>query len=513
MATGDASRALAIVHASGGCLILRGRHGPEREGLLAALGDTARLATHADPAQLDGGVDMLASLALGRPVRRPSAAQRWTDRTVVVGGAERLPPPLSAWVARCLDSGTLPRLVLLDEGDSGLAPGLEDRADMIVALGGSAPPDVADASPIEQDALAEALCEAAHTFGIPSLRPPIAALRIARCAAMLRDEPVSADDAGFAARVSLAPRARHFPAPTEAPPETDATPPPDRSESASSDDLTERVIEAVRAALPEGLIEPRAAAAARSSGSVVARRGRPLHGRPGRVRAGRPEGATRLDVAATLLAAAPWQRLRGRGDGRLMIEGGDLRVRRPRPQARAVAIFAVDASGSAALARLAEVKGAVELLLGRSYVRRDEVALVAFRGEAAETLLPPTRSLARAKRELAALPGGGATPLAAGILAALDQAQRAGAAGRAPHLILLTDGGANVARDGTRARDAARADATEAARAVATAGIAATVVDATRRGDPELQALAAAMNGRYVALPRADGAMLAALAR
>jgi magnesium chelatase subunit D len=81
-------------------------------------------------------------------------------------------------------------------------------------------------------------------------------------------------------------------------------------------------------------------------------------------------------------------------------------------------IFVVDASGSAALHRLAEAKGAVELLLADCYVRRDRVAMLAFRGKGAELMLPPTRSLVRAKRSLAGLPGGGGTPLAAGMDAA-----------------------------------------------------------------------------------------------
>ena len=74
--------------------------------------------------------------------------------------------------------------------------------------------------------------------------------------------------------------------------------------------------------------------------------------------------------------------------------------------------------------RLAEVKGAIELLLVDCYVRRDSVALIAFRGKTAELVLPPTRSLARAKRVLAGLPGGGGTPIASGLEAALALADR-----------------------------------------------------------------------------------------
>ena len=104
----------------------------------------------------------------------------------------------------------------------------------------------------------------------------------------------------------------------------------------------------------------------------------------------------------------------------------------------------MDASGSSALHRLAEAKGAIELLLASCYVRRDRVALVAFRGQSAELLLPPTRSLVRAKRSLASLPGGGGTPLAAGIDVSLLLADAVQRRGGTPTIVLLTDGRANV---------------------------------------------------------------------
>ena len=109
----------------------------------------------------------------------------------------------------------------------------------------------------------------------------------------------------------------------------------------------------------------------------------------------------------------------------------DLRITRLQQRAATATLFVVDASGSSALHRLAEAKGAVELLLAECYVRRDQVGVIAFRGRGAEVLLPPTRSLVRAKRSLAALPGGGGTPLAAGLQAALGHG-RAGAPRAAP---------------------------------------------------------------------------------
>ena len=101
--------------------------------------------------------------------------------------------------------------------------------------------------------------------------------------------------------------------------------------------------------------------------------------------------------------------------------------------------------GSSALHRLAEAKGAVELLLADCYVRRDSVAVLAFRGRSAELLLPPTRSLVRAKRSLAELPGGGGTPLAAGIDAARELAFAVRRRGDTAVVVVLSDGRANLA--------------------------------------------------------------------
>ena len=101
----------------------------------------------------------------------------------------------------------------------------------------------------------------------------------------------------------------------------------------------------------------------------------------------------------------------------------DVRVRQYEERSDRAIIFVVDASGSAALARLAEAERRHRsFLLGEAYARRDHVALVAFRGDGADVLLPPTRSLVQTKRRLEQLPGGGGTPLASGLKAALELA-------------------------------------------------------------------------------------------
>ena len=191
----------------------------------------------------------------------------------------------------------------------------------------------------------------------------------------------------------------------------------------------------------------------------------------------------------------------------------DFHVTRLRHKRETTTVFAVDASGSAALQRLAEAKGAVELLLADCYVRRDKVAVIAFRGRGAELLLPPTRSLVRAKRALAGLPGGGGTPLAAALdasAALIDAAQRRG---DTPVLVLLTDGRANVALDGTGGRVRAEADALAAAARLAALGAALLLIDTSAQPQPAAARLAAAMRATYLPLPQAGAAALGRVVR
>ena len=176
-------------------------------------------------------------------------------------------------------------------------------------------------------------------------------------------------------------------------------------------------------------------------------------------------------------------------------------MRRYKLRSETVTLFVVDASGSTALNRLGEAKGAVERLLGESYATRDHVALVAFRKSGAELLLPPTRSLARAKRNLSALPGGGGTPLASGLEKALALALEQMNAGRDCRMILLTDGSANIALDGSPGRMEAMADALSVCRRIREQGICVTLIDVGIRASNKTRDLADALGARHVPMP------------
>ncbi|GGY14844.1 putative cobaltochelatase [Streptomyces tanashiensis] len=158
----------------------------------------------------------------------------------------------------------------------------------------------------------------------------------------------------------------------------------------------------------------------------------------------RPRGAlTKLHLAATVQAAAPHQRARGRSGPGLVVRRDDLRQATREGREGNLVLFAVDASGSmAARQRMSAVKGAVLSLLLDAYQRRDKVGLVTFRGRDAEVALPPTSSVDAAAARLEKLPTGGRTPLSAGLLKAHDvlRIERLRDPSRRPLLVVVTDG-------------------------------------------------------------------------
>jgi magnesium chelatase subunit D len=409
--------------------------------------------------------------------------------------------------------------------------------------------------------MVQALCAAALALGVASLRASWFALQAARASAAWHGRAaIEEDDAALAVRLVLAGRATRLPT-TEPPPEPPAEaaePPPERADADSPPDesppdesppdpppvpeepLDDRVLEAALAAIPAGLLAQlalgdRSRQRARSRGKAGQARLGGRRGAPAGVRRERPGGAARLSLIDTLRAAAPWQPLRraqlglaggpggtarasagldarparavGQGavqGPRVQVRPEDFHVRRHQQRSATTTVFAVDASGSQALHRLAEAKGAVELLLADCYVRRDSVALVSFRGAGADVLLPPTRSLVRAKRSLAGLPGGGGTPLASGLDAAFGVADAVRRRGDTPMLVLLTDGRANIARDGSPGRPQAEAEARLAARQWRAAGLRSLLIDTSPTSGPLARQLALEMGATYLALPHAD---------
>jgi len=526
---------LAICPAGVKGLWLRARAGPARDRVTAALSGLPlplrRLHPGVDDTALYGGVDLAGTLASGHMVRATGILDR--QAALVLTMAERAPAGLAARLARALDDPGF-CLIALDEGtgDEALPSALTDRLGLFLDLEALGWSDTADIA-LDPARLAAAraavvatppgavaqLTRVAMALGIASLRAPLLALTCARALAAWNGRAVVAeDDLQRAAELVLAHRG-DLPEQAEEP-DQEPPPPPDQDPGETEAEQPEAIdripddilLEAVRAALPADLLAKlragRAARSARGAGSGAVtkgnRRGRPLPSRPGK-----PGSGLRIDLVTTLRAAAPWQGVRGRKAQGLAIRASDLRIKRFAETSDRLLIFAVDASGSSAMARLAETKGAVELLLAQAYSRRDHVALVSFRGTGAELMLPPTRSLVQTKRRLAGLPGGGGTPLAAGLKLAFEVAAQARARGMTPTVALLTDGRGNIALDGTPDRAQAEADAQRLARLLCATP--ALVIDTGNRPQPSLRVLAGLLDAPYLPLPRADAQRLSSV--
>jgi magnesium chelatase subunit D len=317
------------------------------------------------------------------------------------------------------------------------------------------------------------------------------------------------------------------------PPEQDSPPDEPPPEDASKDNesdhdeqqvpefdpqhMAELMLEAALASLPADMLAQlaegnKSATAGRGQGRSGERKMSFLRGTPMPPRPGNPRQGARLHVLATLNAAVPRQKLRRippSSKARLAIRTEDFHVHRYAENSPTCLIFAIDASGSAALHRLAEAKGAVELLLTQSYARRDQVCVIGFRGTTAEVLLPPTKSLVRAKRSLAGLPGGGGTPLAKAIEQSLQVALSEKRLGHSPSLVMLSDGRPNIGLQGQGGRVQALEDALTLARRWRSHALPAIWLDTSARPDAQARQLALEMGARYVPLPLANGSRMA----
>ncbi|WP_327734835.1 putative cobaltochelatase [Streptomyces nojiriensis] len=259
----------------------------------------------------------------------------------------------------------------------------------------------------------------------------------------------------------------------EAPAEAPETPQPAAQESAGPEQAAVRAAEPFRTKMLSvpGLGE---GASGRRS------RARTAHGRT--TGAQRPRGhLTKLHLTATIQAAAPHQKARGRDGRGLVIRKDDLRQATREGREGNLVLFVVDASGSmAARQRMSAVKGAVLSLLLDAYQRRDKVGLITFRGATAELALPPTSSVDAAAARLEQLPTGGRTPLAAGLLKAHEvlRIERLRDPSRRPLLVVVTDGRATSAGNaGGRTDSSPRELAGHSARLLQAGGVASVVVD------------------------------------
>jgi magnesium chelatase subunit D len=510
------------------------------ESFLAAYGNAASsdAALRTIPSSLSadalmGSIDLASTLALGKPVQTPGLLADSKTALLLMRRADRLDSSCASLMAQALDRTELMLLAVMNphDQDALLATKLEERLPFRIDSEASihwTTEDMALArrlmktAAIEQKWLQD-LCTTALAIGIASPRAVLQAVVTARGIAALKGLRVL-DEASvaIAARLTLAHRALHAPPAEQADAEPqEPSPPPsehaETEETQSTDPAdAELILEAVRSALPAHLLQEMAdglgkRGAGRNLKGTAAKKAASLRGRRIGNRRATSLARQRLDIIATLRTAAPWQPLRrsSSGSDRMIVTRDDFRVSRIKQRNEATAIFAVDASGSTAFQRLAEAKGAVEAILAECYVRRDRVALVAFRSKKAEVLLPPTRSLERARRALAGLPGGGGTPLASGLDEAFALAMQVRRSGGNPIVVILTDGRANVTRSGEGNKVLALEQTQAAAKLFAAEGFEAMLIDVSPEPQKTAKALAHAMRATYLPMPRAGSADIA----
>ena len=493
-----------------------------------------------NPTDFAKSINMIETLTFGMPKYNKDIFSS-SNIAFILTNTEKMEKGLATFLRDKIKNNKDKFFVALDESESNEVsrPYLSDYLIFSVNLDGIRYKDLKKVS-INRKKIAEArenlatvevnknvldyLIASAEMFSISNMHTIFSTLKVAKAiCAYKREKTVSREDINLAISLSMIHKAKQIPefkhekreeASKQEQLRDDNESKANNSELNSED--KKMLIDALKISLPGNLIE---SLLSKNSQPIIFGESAGSGERNINFFAGRPipsinrkySSDKRIDLIGTLTRAIPWQKLRSSSitkNRKISIYPQDIMIKRFEKQSERLLIFLVDASGSNAIGRLNEAKGAIEILLSDAYAKRDNVALISFSGLKADPLLLPTKSLVTAKKKLSSLPGGGATPLASGLLAAFNMADAARSRSIKPIIVLLSDGRGNMSLDGVGDRLKAIEDTNYVASLIKRNAINNIFIDTSRRKTPMADELARELNGHYFQLPMANSSSI-----
>ena len=489
-----------------------------------------------NPTDFAKSINMMDTLTFGMPKYNDDIFSSH-NIALILTNTEKMEKGLATFLREKIKNNTNKFFIALDESESNEMPraNLSDYLIFSINLDGIRYRDLKKVS-INRKKIAEArenlvtvevnkkildyLIASAEMFSVSNMHTIFSTLKVAKSLCAYKgNKSVSREDINLAISLSMIHKAKQIPEFQQEEKEAATEQEQSRDDNESKSNNSElnnkdkkMLIDALKISLPSNLIE---SLLSKNSQNINLGESAGSGEKNNNFSAGRPipsinrkySSDKRIDLMATLTKAIPWQKLRsssGTKNKKIIIYPQDIMIKRFEKQSERLLIFLVDASGSNAIGRLAEAKGAIEILLSDAYAKRDNVALISFSGLKADPLLLPTKSLVTAKKKLSSLPGGGATPLANGLLEAFNMAEAARSRNITPIIILLSDGRGNMSLDGVGDRVKSIKDTKYVASLIKRNAINNIFIDTSRRKTQMADELARELNGHYFQLPMAN---------